>query len=97
MHDGKGAHLPVLQEIGDGMTTIAWDTWLALNPKTMKKMGLRSNQVVYVQGSAGQVAVALYPLPGLHPDAAVMPRGNGSDDKRSTISHLNGVNPSWRV
>jgi molybdopterin-containing oxidoreductase family iron-sulfur binding subunit len=91
--DGQSAHLPVLQEIGDSMTTIAWDTWVAMNPKTMKDMGLHRNSLVKVSGPGGSIEVAAYPLPGLHPRAVVIPRGNGHDDARSTITYKNGVNP----
>ncbi len=91
--DGLGAHLPVLQEIGDSLTTIAWDTWLAMNPKTMQKMGLQRNSVVKLTTAEGSIELAIYPLPGLHPQALVVPRGNGHEDERSTISYKNGVNP----
>ena len=93
LQDGRSAHLPVLQEIGDGLTTVAWDTWLAMNPKTMKKLGVKQNQVLLVESDAGSVKAAAYPLPGLHPDTIVIPRGNGHKDERSTISNNNGVNP----
>jgi len=91
--DGRSAHLPVLQEIGDALTTIAWDTWIAMNPNTMKEMGLQRNSLVKVTGAGGVLEVAAYPLPGLHPRAVVIPRGNGHEDSRSTISYKNGVNP----
>ena len=91
--DGRGAHLPVLQEIGDALTSVAWDTWLAINPHTMKKLGIKRNQLVEVKTSFGSVKVAAYPLPGLHPNTLVIPRGNGHNDDRSTISNKNGVNP----
>lgn len=93
MLDGLGAHLPILQEIGDSLTTIAWDTWLAMNPKTMQKMGLQRNSVVQVTTPEGSLELAVYPLPGLHPQTLVIPRGNGHEDERSTISYKNGVNP----
>ena len=92
-HDGRSAHLPVLQEIGHGLTTITWDSWLAMNPQTMKKMSLRQNQVVRVKGGSEIFEVAVYPLPGLHPDSVVVPRGNGHQNERSQISNNTGVNP----
>lgn len=93
LQDGRGAHLPILQEISDSLTTIAWDSFAAINPTTMKKLGLKSNQVVRIEGPAGQFEVALYPLPGIHPDAIVVARGNGHDDSRCLISKGNGINP----
>jgi molybdopterin-containing oxidoreductase family iron-sulfur binding subunit len=91
--DGRSAHLPVLQEIGDALTTVAWDTWVAMNPNTMKEMGLQRNSLLKITGAGGSIEVAAYPLPGLHPRALVIPRGNGHEDARSTISYKNGVNP----
>lgn len=91
--DGRSAHLPVLQEMGDRLTTIAWDSWLALSPETMRKMGLRQNQLVKVRGGEQSFDVAVFPLPGLHAASAVIPRGNGHLNQMSTISYQNGVNP----
>ncbi len=91
--DGRGAHLPVLQEVGDCLTTIAWDTPIAMSPILMKDMGLKVNQVVEVKSSAGSLEGAVYPLPGLHPNSVIITQGNGQNNKRSTISHKNGLNP----
>ncbi|MBC62581.1 MAG: hypothetical protein CMP11_08995 [Zetaproteobacteria bacterium] len=93
LSDGKGAHLPVLQEIGDGLTTIAWDSWCSINPRTMKKLGLERHQMVEIEGPGGKFEVAVYPLPGVHESSLVVHRGNGSKNKRSTVSYENGVNP----
>ncbi len=91
--DGRGAHLPVLQEIGDALTTIAWDSFVALSPKKMEELGVRKNQVVQLTTEQGSLELAAYPLPGLHKDSVVVSRGNGHTDKRSTISYQNGHNP----
>ena len=91
--DGRAAHLPVLQETSDGLSTITWDTWIALNPETMKKMSVKRNQIIKISGNNGSLELAAYPMPGIHPDLAVIPRGNGHEDQRSTISYQNGINP----
>ncbi|MBP9709085.1 MAG: 4Fe-4S dicluster domain-containing protein [Oligoflexales bacterium] len=93
LRDGRGAHLPVLQEVGDSMTTIAWDSWVALNPNTAKKLGFKRNELLKVSTSEGELKVALYPMPGLHPDAVVIQRGNGLAHGVSKITDGNGVNP----
>ncbi|MEI8025574.1 MAG: 4Fe-4S dicluster domain-containing protein [Pseudomonadota bacterium] len=93
LRDGSFAHIPILQEVGDGMTTIAWDSWVAINPNTCRKLGLKRNDVIRVEGPGGFFEGAIFPLPGLHPDAIVAPRGNGHTDKRSTISNGVGFNP----
>lgn len=94
--DGRGAHLPLLQEVGDPMTTVAWDSFVGLNPNTMKSMGLKRNQVVRVKSSAGSLEAAVYPVPGLHPQAVSIARGNGHQgghDGASKVSAGVGVDP----
>jgi molybdopterin-containing oxidoreductase family iron-sulfur binding subunit len=93
LHDGRGANKPILQEIGDTLTTIAWDTWVGMNPNTAKKLNLRRNDVLSVQTSTGTLKVALYPMPGLHPDAVVINRGNGHGDDAGLVERNVGVNP----
>ncbi len=89
---GAGAALPVLQEVGDPMTTVAWDTWVAINPNTVKKLGLRYNEVVEVQGDAGVLRLAVFPMPGLALDTVAIPRGNGHKGV-SKVSEGVGVDP----
>jgi molybdopterin-containing oxidoreductase family iron-sulfur binding subunit len=93
LFDGRGAHLPILQEIGHGLTTIAWDSWVAINPNTAQRLGLKRNDVVKVEGPNGSFEAAVFPLPGVHKDAVVVPRGNGHTNEASTISKGVGVNP----
>ena len=89
----KGAHLPILQEIGDPLTTITWDSWVSLNPSTMKRLGVKKGQVLELSTSYGKIEVAVYPMPGIHPDTVLVLRGNGGQDPRSTISYNVGVDP----
>lgn len=93
MYDGRGAHLPVLQEVGDSLTTIAWDTWVALSVNTAKRLGLRRNDVLQIKTATGTFTAALFPLPGLHDDAVVVPRGNGHAQGVSKVTDGIGVNP----
>ena len=94
LRDGIGASRPVLQEVGDSMTTIAWDSWVAMNPEKVKAMGLRRNDVLKITGPGGSsIEAAVYPLPGLHPNCIVVPRGNGHAEGISKITDNNGVDP----
>lgn len=91
--DGRGADKPLLQEIGDGMTTIAWDSWVAMNPNTAAKMGFKRNDVLLIESEAGSLKVTLYPLPGLHANAVVINRGNGHAKNSGLIQGGVGVDP----
>lgn len=91
--DGRGADRPLLQEAGDAMTSIAWDTWVGINPNKAKELGLRYNDVVRVEGPAGSVEASIYPFPGLHPDTIAMPRGNGHAKGVTRVTDGIGVDP----
>ncbi|MFW7379564.1 MAG: 4Fe-4S dicluster domain-containing protein [Oligoflexus sp.] len=90
--DGRGADRPVLQETGDSMTTVTWDTWVAISPQRVRELGLRYNEVVRVEGPAGSFEASVYPMPGLHPDTIAVPRGNGHTDG-TLVSFGVGVDP----
>ena len=92
LQDGRGADKPVLQEAGDSMTTIAWDSWVAMSPSKAKELGFRRNDVLLVEGPGGSFEAALYPLPGVHADTVVVPRGNGRRHGSRVFSGI-GVDP----
>jgi molybdopterin-containing oxidoreductase family iron-sulfur binding subunit len=91
--DGRGAHLPILQEIGDGMTSIAWDSWVSINPNTCRKLGVKKNDIILIEGPGGSFKAAVYPMPGLHPDTIEAPRGNGHLAGISKITDGIGFDP----
>ncbi len=91
--DGRGADRPLLQEAGDAMTSIAWDTWVGINPNKAKELGLRYNDVVRVEGPGGSFEASIYPFPGLHPDTIAVPRGNGHVKGISRATDGIGVDP----
>lgn len=98
--DGRFSHLPILQEIGDGLTTVTWDNVAAINPHTCRSLGIKRNDVIRVKGVGGKsseikndIEVAVFPMPGLARDAIVIHQGGGINDPRNTIAHGVGVNP----
>lgn len=93
MRDGRGAARPVLQEVGDSMTSIAWDSWVALNPNTAQELGFKRGDVLKVEGPGGSYEATLFPVPGLHRKAVVTPRGNGHAKGTSRVTDDLGVNP----
>ena len=100
LQDGRGAHLPVLQEVGDSLTTVAWDTWVAMSVATAKRLGFKRNDLLQIKGAGGTIEAPLYPMPGVHDDAVIVPRGNGflsvSPEKGKQMSNVSagiGVNP----
>jgi Fe-S-cluster-containing dehydrogenase component/anaerobic selenocysteine-containing dehydrogenase len=93
LHDGRGADKPVLHEVGDAMTTIAWDSWVAMDAMTARDMGFKRNDVLKVETSEGSLEVALFPMPGMHPKSVYIHRGNGLPEGVSKVSDGYGVDP----
>ncbi|MCC6500043.1 MAG: molybdopterin-dependent oxidoreductase [Anaerolineales bacterium] len=72
-----GANKPWLQELPDPMTTVMWNTWVAINPETAHELNLENDDVVKVISEAGEVEAAVYLYPAIHPGVIAMPFGQG--------------------
>ena len=79
MRDGRHANLSWLQESPDPLTTIVWDSWVEVHPKTAAKLGIVEGDIVEVSSKSGTVKAQAYLFPGLHPDAISMPLGYGHE------------------
>lgn len=76
--DGRGAHLPWLQMTPDPMTTVAWQSWIEINPKTAAGMGLKTNDIVRVTAPNNRsLEAVVYVYPAIAPDVVAMPAGQG--------------------
>lgn len=79
LRDGRHANLPWLQESPDPLTTIVWDSWVEIHPKTAAKLGIVEGDIVEVAGKNGAIKAQAYLFPGIHPDAISVPLGNGHE------------------
>lgn len=77
MRDGRHANQPWLQESPDPLTTIVWDSWVELHPKTAAKLGIVEGDIVEVTSRSGTIKAQAYIFSGIHPDAVSVPLGNG--------------------
>ena len=77
LYDGRGANLSWLQELPDPVTTAVWRNWVELNPKTAAMLGLSDGDGVTVASPSGKIAAHVAFNPGLAPDVAAMPMGQG--------------------
>lgn len=80
LYDGSLAHLPLLQALDDPITTMTWRTWVEVNPKTARDLGLKGDQeadVVMVESPFGAVEAVVYVSPSVGPDVIAMPMGQG--------------------
>lgn len=78
--DGRGAHLPWLQELPDTMTTARWQTWVELNPQTARDLGVENNDVVKVISPYDEIEAVVVVFPGIRPDVVGIPVGRGHSD-----------------
>lgn len=79
MRDGRNANEPWLQESPDPLTTIVWDSWVEIHPKTAAKLGIAEGDIVEVASKSGSIKAQAYLFPGIHPDAVSVPVGYGHE------------------
>jgi anaerobic selenocysteine-containing dehydrogenase len=76
-YDGRGAPLPWLQQLPDPMTTVVWDSWVEINPKTAAQLGIKFGDLVEVASSQGTLRLPAVIFPGIRPDLVAIPLGQG--------------------
>jgi anaerobic selenocysteine-containing dehydrogenase len=79
-YDGRGAALPWLQQLPDPMTTVVWDSWVEINPKTAAELGINFGDLVEVTSPQGSLRVPAVIYPGIRPDMVAIPLGQGHRD-----------------
>ena len=79
MRDGRNANEPWLQESPDPLTTVVWDSWVEIHPKTAAKLGIVEGDMVEVASRSGSIKSQAYLSPGIHPDAVSVPLGYGHE------------------
>ncbi len=79
LRDGRHANQPWLQESPDPLTTIVWDSWVEIHPKTAAKLGIVEGDIVEVASRSGTLKTQAYIFPGIHPDAISVPLGYGHE------------------
>lgn len=77
MRDGRNANEPWLQESPDPLTTVVWDSWVEINPKTAAKLGIKEGDIIEITSRSGSIKTQAYLFPGIHPDAIAVPVGYG--------------------
>ncbi|MSQ23237.1 MAG: twin-arginine translocation signal domain-containing protein [Chloroflexi bacterium] len=74
---GQAAHIPWLQSAPDPITSAAWQTWVEINPRVAKQLGLTEGDVVGVETTRGRIDVPVYVHPGASPNVLAIPLGQG--------------------
>jgi molybdopterin-containing oxidoreductase family iron-sulfur binding subunit len=81
-----------MQEIPDPMTSAVWNTWVEINLDVAHTMGVRTGDIVRLATAHGQMDVPVIPSPGIHPNVAAMPMGQGHTAYGRPVMHQ-GSNP----
>jgi anaerobic selenocysteine-containing dehydrogenase len=77
MGDGSGANKPWLQETPDPTTTVMWNSWVEINPKTAGELGLKFDDVIRIISPFGEIEAIVYLYPAIKPDTLAIPFGQG--------------------
>jgi anaerobic selenocysteine-containing dehydrogenase len=91
--DGSGANHPWLQETPDPATTVMWNSWVEINPKTAEDLGLSNDDVVLITSPAGALEASVYIYPAIRPDTIAIPFGQGHKAS-GRYGQGRGVNPA---
>jgi Fe-S-cluster-containing dehydrogenase component len=91
-YDGRNANRPWLPEIPEAITQCAWQT-VALVPEARMAQNRWSNgDMLTLESDHGKIAVAVFGYASLHPDALVIPLGQGHT-RYGRYAAGQGVNP----
>jgi anaerobic selenocysteine-containing dehydrogenase len=91
-HDGRGAPLPWLQQLPDPMSTVVWDSWIEINPKTAASLGISQGDLVEVTSPRSTLRLSAVLYPGIRPDLVAIPLGQGHKGA-GRYATGRGVNP----
>src|SRR4029079_8321335 len=71
-YDGRGGDLPWMQEVPDGVTGVAWDSWRDIRGEPAKRMGIARGDLVRVPSPPGAIELPAYPTELIHAGAVAV-------------------------
>ena len=92
--DGRNGHLPWLQATPDPLTSVTWQTWVEINDRKAKDMGLREGDVVRIESGNDSIRAMVYPTPAVPPQVVAVPLGQGRRNGSPYASDRTGVESS---
>jgi anaerobic selenocysteine-containing dehydrogenase len=75
--DGRLANRPVLQEMPDPVTQVAWNGYVEINPETARKMGIKQGDVLELNANDRVIRAPAFPYIGIPEGSLAMPLGYG--------------------
>lgn len=90
--DGRAANRPWLQEVPDPITSVVWDTWAEINPKTASSKGLKTGDSISLTNTNGQLNIPVYVTKHVKEGIVAVPIGNGHTEYGRYASMVQGGN-----
>ena len=74
------------------MTTVVWDSWVEINPRTAAELGIGFGDLVEVTSPQGSLRLPAVIYPGIRPDMVAIPLGQGHREM-GRYAQGRGANP----
>lgn len=74
---GRNANEPWLQEVLGLQVNAKWNSWVEINPKTARTLGINNDDLVWIESAAGRVKARVKLFPGAMPHVINLPYGLG--------------------
>jgi len=71
--DGRAGRQPLLEEIPDPITTVAWSGFVEVNPKTAAREGIQTGDVLGIHAGGASAELAAVVQPGVGEDVYAVP------------------------
>lgn len=90
---GTGANQEMLLEMVGHRFYQRWDSWVEINPETAADLGIKNDELVWIESSSGRIEAMAKLFPGAMPDVISMPVGLGHTSY-GRFAKNRGVNPN---
>lgn len=87
----------LLNEIPDPVTTISWSGWAELHPRTARRLGAETGDVVRLESRGATLELPAYVWPGIREDAVAVPASFASALYRTGLDPTFGLVGPARV
>ena len=91
--------IPSLQEAYGLQTNMKWSSWVEINPRAAESLGVKNDDLVWVESPVGRIEVPVRLYEGIWPNAVYVPPGQGHRTlvkwgRGSDVNAVVGVNPT---
>ena len=91
--DGKGANLPLMQEMFGYSVRSYWRSWVEINPINAEEYGIKDGDWIWIESSINRIKVQAKVIPAIMPNVIAIPFGLGHTSYGRYAKGY-GVNPN---